>query len=275
MDDARKNKFFGSINLNCRDVVIINAFLLLCLAMYILLYLLAYKMGCDNFIADYRDILIYVLWAVVVSIVFKYRLKDYTSIGITSGNILSNIIYVLAIILLYLSIKSSVALIFKLPLVSIIEKVQLEYSSKPLAVFLFHAGISLTIAPVIEEVIFRGFFYPPIRKKFGVFWGIIVSALIFSVWHVGASLRGIVNLFIIGIIFAYLYERSSSLIPSIIAHIVFNSNYLIFIVVYIVNKQGLVKFPPSQAYAIIVVTYLVLSTTLYIFYRKRVGTGRC
>ena len=76
------------------------------------------------------------------------------------------------------------------------------------------------IAPFVEEIFFRGFLYPAIRKQVGVGWAIIISAVIFGFMH--ASVWKMVPIVLIGMILAYLYEKEKSLGPPIMLHAFYN-----------------------------------------------------
>ena len=82
------------------------------------------------------------------------------------------------------------------------------------------------IAPLVEEVVFRGFIYGGLRRKWGVTLSVVVSALIFSLAHsfsVGGSILLLApSLFIAGVALALVYERSRSLIPGMALHSSFN-----------------------------------------------------
>ena len=75
-------------------------------------------------------------------------------------------------------------------------------------------------APVGEEVIYRGILYPPLRERLGVWKAILVSAAIFAVMHniLSLSLFVPITQFAGGLIFAYAYEKSGSLIYPMIYH---------------------------------------------------------
>lgn len=82
---------------------------------------------------------------------------------------------------------------------------------------LLMAGV---IAPIVEELVFRGLFYGWLRARWGVVMGVMLSALGFALAH-GIPML-IPALFLQGAIFAWIYERSGSLWPPIIMHGVFN-----------------------------------------------------
>lgn len=72
------------------------------------------------------------------------------------------------------------------------------------------------LAPLKEEVIFRGIFYPPFRNAYGRGKGIVFTAGLFALLHF--DVVRFIPLFIGGIVLTWLYEKTSSLWPSILAH---------------------------------------------------------
>lgn len=83
------------------------------------------------------------------------------------------------------------------------------------------AVFAILIAPLAEEVLFRGIIYRALRD-FGfpklAFW---VSALLFALIH--QSLAIFLPIFVLGLIFAWLYEKTGNLLSSITAHAAFNA----------------------------------------------------
>jgi membrane protease YdiL (CAAX protease family) len=81
------------------------------------------------------------------------------------------------------------------------------------------------IAPVVEELFFRGLVLPAI----GTNWiGIVGSAIIFSAVHLvtGFHLLTAVSTFIVGIVLAVLAVRTKRLGAGIVAHIVYNATLI-------------------------------------------------
>lgn len=76
------------------------------------------------------------------------------------------------------------------------------------------------IAPIIEEIIFRGWMLK-VLKKYGTVTAIIISSLTFGIFH-GTVYQSIPTIFI-GIILAILTIKSKSLIPSMIVHLCSNT----------------------------------------------------
>lgn len=83
------------------------------------------------------------------------------------------------------------------------------------------------VAPIAEELFFRGFLYQALRKWRGVPQGVLLSGLIFAVAH-GHPLL-IIGIFPLAIILAYLFQRRNSLAAVIAAHAFFNGISLIIL----------------------------------------------
>ncbi|MGQ7052700.1 lysostaphin resistance A-like protein, partial [Bacillus cereus group sp. BceL245] len=74
------------------------------------------------------------------------------------------------------------------------------------------------ITPVKEEILFRGILYRFLEKKYNFLVSIIISSFIFGLLHGGL----LITATIMGMVFAMLYKKTQSIIPSIILHIVWN-----------------------------------------------------
>ena len=86
-----------------------------------------------------------------------------------------------------------------------------------IAVLFFMAVI---IGPLAEEIIFRGFIYSGLRRKSGFLTASIISACIFSIFHMHPGL--FIPLAFMGFIFARIYEKSNSILPCVIVHMLWN-----------------------------------------------------
>jgi len=72
------------------------------------------------------------------------------------------------------------------------------------------------IAPIKEEMLFRGLIYPPLRQAYGRGKGILLAGLFFATLHL--EIIRFLPLFLGGIVLTWLYERASSIWPVIVAH---------------------------------------------------------
>ena len=77
------------------------------------------------------------------------------------------------------------------------------------------------LAPVMEEVLFRGILLESVRSKHSAGRAIVVSALMFGVIHFIP--QQVVNAFAIGLILGYIYVRTESLWPVIVIHALNNA----------------------------------------------------
>ncbi len=93
-----------------------------------------------------------------------------------------------------------------------------------MALIIFFITASI-LAPIFEEIIFRGFLLPSLTKYLPTSGAIIVTALIFSLAHL--SLSEAIPLATLGIILGIVYTRSRSLLASITLHSLWNSGTLI------------------------------------------------
>ncbi|HBV87513.1 CPBP family intramembrane glutamic endopeptidase [Desulfosporosinus sp.] len=77
------------------------------------------------------------------------------------------------------------------------------------------------IAPIKEEMFFRGLIYPPLRQAFGRGKGILLTGLFFATLHL--EVIRFLPLLIGGVVLTWLYERSSSIWPAVVAHGTWNT----------------------------------------------------
>ncbi len=103
--------------------------------------------------------------------------------------------------------------------------VGLLLSEKNAGLVLFSGIIAAIFGPFAEEVFFRGVIYNAIKKGLGIFWGIMITSALFSFLHTHALtyfLVGFIPITILGIVLAYLYEKTGSLVPSVTLHVLNN-----------------------------------------------------
>jgi membrane protease YdiL (CAAX protease family) len=81
------------------------------------------------------------------------------------------------------------------------------------------------LAPLVEELIFRGLVYGWVAGRWGRNVGWIVSSLAFAAAHI--ELTHIVMVLPLGLLFGWLRQRTDSLVPSLVAHIANNGLALV------------------------------------------------
>jgi hypothetical protein len=83
------------------------------------------------------------------------------------------------------------------------------------------------VVPCAEELFFRGLVYPLMRRDLGPALAILLNAAVFALVHVIPQL--LPGLFVIGLILAYLRERSGSIWPGVLYHVLQNGVALLVI----------------------------------------------
>lgn len=94
-------------------------------------------------------------------------------------------------------------------------------------VLLFLTIFVSVFGPIIEEIFFRGFVFSAIKKRLGVLKGALLSAAMFSLLH--TNIVGFVPIMVLGMLMAYLYETTSSLVAPMTVHILHNSIIVAFV----------------------------------------------
>lgn len=98
--------------------------------------------------------------------------------------------------------------------------VQLIQTSRDVPLLIAITLSAVIIAPIAEEIIFRGYIYP-VAKCYSERWfAAIFSAALFGVVHM--NLLGLPMLILIGLALVILYEKTGSIWPCIFCHMAFN-----------------------------------------------------
>lgn len=79
----------------------------------------------------------------------------------------------------------------------------------------------VVLAPLFEELIFRGILFTTLRKKFSFPTSMVASGLIFALAH-GYGVIAFLSVLWAGFLWAWAYERTGSVIPGMVAHAVNN-----------------------------------------------------
>jgi hypothetical protein len=97
-------------------------------------------------------------------------------------------------------------------------------SNENAALLLFSAGLTCVVAPISEEILFRGFIFTALRNWHGTLPAAILTGLLFGGVHVGsAPLLDLVPLAALGFGLCLLYRYTGSLYPCIVTHSLNNS----------------------------------------------------
>ena len=98
---------------------------------------------------------------------------------------------------------------------------------------LFVAATAILVAPLVEEIVFRGFLYPVLARSWGVAAGVIFTGMLFGLVH-SMQLSGgygqIGLLMVVGIVLTYVRARTGTVVASYLLHLGYNT--LLFVAFY-------------------------------------------
>jgi len=91
------------------------------------------------------------------------------------------------------------------------------------------------LAPVSEELFYRGMIYPVLRQHLGPAWGAVLAGLIFGLahWDPWRALPLAVG----GAVLCYMYEKSGSVLVPMVAHGLWNG--AMFAIILFSNSLGI------------------------------------
>lgn len=122
-----------------------------------------------------------------------------------------------------------------------LEQFQFALTEGPLAfvVLLIAAGV---VAPVVEEIFFRGFLFGLLRRRHPLWQAYLLSAVLFTVLHNDPSRMNLpqmaglsIGICLLALMLAWLYQRTGSLYPGMVAHAVNNATGLVLF--YVVGSN--------------------------------------
>jgi membrane protease YdiL (CAAX protease family) len=96
------------------------------------------------------------------------------------------------------------------------------------------ALIAVTVAPFVEELFFRGLLYPVIARRWGVAWGIFLTALPFALMHLpqyGYAWGVMLVILIVGVACGMVRAATKSVAASFLIHAGYNGTQMLIAVV--------------------------------------------
>jgi hypothetical protein len=94
----------------------------------------------------------------------------------------------------------------------------------PRSAFLL-AGFGVLIAPIVEELLFRGFLFPVMQRVHGTVVAVMATGTLFSLVHAqqyGWAWQNLLLLSYVGAVFGTVRAVSGSLVPSTLVHAAYN-----------------------------------------------------
>jgi membrane protease YdiL (CAAX protease family) len=101
------------------------------------------------------------------------------------------------------------------------DEIRAAMNSPLAALFLFN---TIILAPVTEEVLFRGFLLPSwSRSRLGPIGAVAATSAVFAAMHIQYDICGMIAVGLAGCLYGWLRLRSGSLLPPILAHCMGNA----------------------------------------------------
>jgi membrane protease YdiL (CAAX protease family) len=172
-------------------------------------------------------------------VVVRYK-AGLISLGLSAKNFFRNVYYgivaYVALIPVLIGIISVIAIVISLTKYSPAKQpvVELFFKERDVSFLLYTSLFAAVAGPIVEEIFFRGFLYNAIKKYIGIFWATFISAGAFALLH--AHLVGFLPILALGILLAYLYEKTGTLVSSITVHMIHNIGMVLL--VFLVKQLG-------------------------------------
>ena len=116
------------------------------------------------------------------------------------------------------------------------------------------------LGPILEEMLFRGAITKVLLRKYNPVKAIILSALIFGIFHINPA--QVVGATLSGILFAWLYYKTGSLVPGILIHIL-NNGLSVFLSLHYPDAEYTSDLLGEPAYWICLAGAVVLFAVSY------------
>lgn len=193
-----------------------------------------FRMVFNTSILDFLAVLFIIYFTVV-----QYK-EDLNALGLSLKNCIKNIGYgligyiaLIPVLVVILVITAAIIHITKY----VPERqpvVELFLKEKNAAFLMYSSLFAAILGPFIEELFFRGFMYGVLKKYAGAIWSAVITAVIFAALH--THIVGFFPIFALGILLAYLYEKTGTIVSSITVHIIHNLSMLFL--VFLVKQVG-------------------------------------
>jgi membrane protease YdiL (CAAX protease family) len=104
-----------------------------------------------------------------------------------------------------------------------------QFFARPMDAYLTSI-FAVTIGPLMEELFFRGFLYPVLERRVGVFAGILLTALPFGLMHLpqyGYEWSAVLIIFLVGVVLTAVRAATKSVAAGFLVHVGYNGGLMI------------------------------------------------
>lgn len=107
----------------------------------------------------------------------------------------------------------------------------LRDGSVPTGVVVLTIVSAAILAPILEELLFRGLLQPALAKRRRSAWqGVVLSGLVFGMIHIQVA-QTVPALIFFGLVLGYIYAKTGSLTLVILVHAVFNAKTILWLMI--------------------------------------------
>ncbi|HEX6228311.1 MAG TPA: CPBP family intramembrane glutamic endopeptidase [Solirubrobacterales bacterium] len=128
---------------------------------------------------------------------------------------------------LYMAAAVGVYLVFAAVYVALVGEPEQEDIAEAFGSVPFQILLVVIAAPISEEIFFRGMVFGGMRRRMPQLLAALVSAVIFGLLHAFSGISAVPPLIAFGFILALLYEKTGSVVPGILLHMLNNSAALL------------------------------------------------
>jgi membrane protease YdiL (CAAX protease family) len=157
---------------------------------------------------------------VVASNLFGGRARDVLALGPPAGSPLVYVKAVLAMLVLQASVSVAQHLAGGADRFADLRPMVQLVGGPQWLLALLVIGIG---APLSEELLFRGFLFSALASRLGLGGAALATSLVWAAMHYGYTLIGLAEVFLVGLLFAWLLWRTGSLRVAIFCHALYNS----------------------------------------------------
>jgi CAAX protease family protein len=109
------------------------------------------------------------------------------------------------------------------------------------------ASFGVTLAPLLEELFFRGFLYPVLERRWGITAAVVLTGAGFSLIHapqLGKAWGPVLVIFLVGLILTIVRAKTRSVAATVVMHVAYNGTISVLLFIGTDGFRHLEKFNP-------------------------------
>jgi membrane protease YdiL (CAAX protease family) len=127
----------------------------------------------------------------------------------------------------WMGVSIGIYLAFSLVYVALVGEPEQKNIAEDFGAVPFQILLIVIAAPISEEICFRGMLFGGLRSRLSKLPAALISAVIFGALHALTGVEAVPPLIVFGLILALLYEKTGSIVPGIVLHMLNNAVALI------------------------------------------------